>query len=148
MSVPFNRFNSLEDAAFNKKLNLAADALFWMLTNTLPVAANAVKTDITEIAAGNGYAAGGTQMAASGYTSVTGTGKLTGNITTFTASAGSMATFRYAVIYDNTATNKDLIGWYDYGSAISLAVGETFSIGSAIGGNFDATNPLLIVTQP
>ncbi len=39
-----------------------------------------------------------------------------------------MATFRYVVIYNDTATNDELIGFYDYGSDVTLANGETFTI--------------------
>jgi len=40
-------------------------------------------------------------------------------------------------LYNDTATNKELIGWWDYGSAITLASGETFTV------DFDATNGVL-----
>lgn len=51
--------------------------------------------------------------------------------------SGSVGPFQYVVIYNDTATNDELIGWYDYGSALTLANTDTFTL------DFDATNGLL-----
>lgn len=56
----FNKFNAFVEAVAEKVHNLGADTLKVMLTNVAPVATNSVKADLTEIAAGNGYTAGGT----------------------------------------------------------------------------------------
>ena len=56
-----------------------------------------------------------------------------------TASGGSVGPFRYIVFYNDTATNKELIGFWDYGSDVTLANGETFTI------DFDGTNGVLQV---
>jgi hypothetical protein len=57
----FNKFNSFVEALAEKTHNLGSDVLKVMLTNSAPSSANTIKTDITDIAAGNGYTAGGTQ---------------------------------------------------------------------------------------
>lgn len=98
-----------------------------MLTNTAPIAANSVKADITEISAGNGYTAGGTAATISSSAQTSGTYKLVLADVVFTASGGTIGPFRYAVIYDDTASNDELIGWYDYGSSITLAATESFT---------------------
>lgn len=134
----FNKFNSFVEAVAEKKHDLGSDALFVCLTNTAPVAANAVKADITEIAAGNGYVAGGAQATQAASAQTAGTYKLTINDVVFTAT-GAIGPFRYAVLYNNTATNKELIGWWDYGSSITLANGETFTV------DFDAANGVLTI---
>ena len=54
----FNKFNAFVEAVAEGKHDLGADTLKMMLTNVAPVATNSVKTDLTEIAAGNGYTAG------------------------------------------------------------------------------------------
>lgn len=130
----YNKFNSLVEAIGQKKHNLNADTLKVMLTNTLPVAANAVKADITDISAGNGYSAGGSAAASNTYVQSSGVAKLLANDVVFTASGGSIGPFRYAVIYNSTATNGELIAWWDYGSAITLLTGETFTV------DLDGTN--------
>jgi len=123
----FTKFKSFVEAVAEKVHNLGTDTLKVMLCNTAPVAANTVKADLTEIAAGNGYTAGGTQATISSSAQTTGTYKLVLADVVFTAT-GAIGPFRYAVLYNDTATNKELIGFWDYGSSISLANGGTFTV--------------------
>lgn len=124
----FNKFNSFVEAVAEKKHDLGSDALFVCLTNTAPVAANAVKADITEIAAGNGYVAGGAQATQAASAQTAGTYKLTINDVVFTAT-GAIGPFRYAVLYNDTPSSPadPLLMYWDYGSSITLADGETFT---------------------
>jgi hypothetical protein len=55
----FNKFNAFVESMAEAKHNLQTDTLKVMLTSVAPTSANSVKADLTEIAAGNGYAAGG-----------------------------------------------------------------------------------------
>lgn len=135
----FNKFNSFAEAIGRKVHNLNADTLKVALTNTAPSASNTQLSDITQISNGNGYTTGGTAAASNAYSQTSGTGKLTANDVVFTAT-GSMGPFRYAVLYNDTATNDELIGWWDYGSSITLASGETFTV------DFDATTGILTLT--
>jgi len=135
----FNKFNSFVEALAEKAHNLQSDVLKVMLSNTAPSATNAVKTDITEITAGNGYTAGGAQATQVSSAQTTGTYKLVLNDVTFTAAGGSLATFRYAVLYNDTATNDELIGWWDYGSAVTITNGNSFTV------DFDGTNGVLTI---
>src|SRR5215510_5875547 len=135
----FNKFNAFVEALGEKVHNLQSDVLKVMLSNTAPSATNAVKTDITEITAGNGYTAGGTQATQVSSAQTTGTYKLVLNDVTFTAAGGSLAAFRYAVLYNDTATNDELIGWWDYGSAVTITNGNSFTV------DFDGTNGVLTI---
>lgn len=45
---------------------------------------------------------------------------------TFTASGADFDAFRYAVLYDDTAANDELIAFYDYGTAYVLPDGQSF----------------------
>ena len=134
----FNKFNSFVEALAEKVHNLGSDTLKVMLTNTAPVATNSIKSNITEISAGNGYTAGGNTAAVTSSAQTSGTYKLVlGDPTTWTATGGSLGPFRYAVLYNDTATNKELIGWWDYGSSVTLASGESFTV------DFDPTTGVL-----
>lgn len=126
----FNKFETFSEHLAEKVHNLDTDTLKVYLSNTAPNAAtHAVKADLAEISAGNGYTAGGndTQNATSrsgGTTSITGTDVV------ITASGGSVGAFRYVPLYNDTPTSPadPLIGWWDYGSALTLADGESFTV--------------------
>ena len=123
----FNKFNAFAENLAEKVFDLGSDTLKVMLTNTAPVAANSVKADITEISAGNGYTAGGTAATISSSAQTSGTYKLVLADVVFTAT-GAIGPFRYAVLYDDTAASDQLIGWWDYGSSITITSGETFTV--------------------
>lgn len=125
----FTKFNQfVEDLGLGVH-NLDTGVLKIMLTNTAPVSTNTVKANLTEISAGNGYTAGGTD--ATGVWSETGgTASLSGTDVVFTAAGGSIGPFRYAVLYNDTPTSPadPLIGFWDNGSSITLADTETFTV--------------------
>ena len=135
----FSKFNCFTEDLAEKVHNLGADTLKILLTNTAPVASNTVKANLTEISAGNGYTAGGTAASVTSSAQTSGTYKLVLADVVFTAAGGSIGPFRYAVIYNDTPTSPadPLIGWYDYGSSITLADGETLTV------DFDPTNGVL-----
>lgn len=124
----FNKFNSFVEIMAEKGHNLGSDVLKFALTNSAPVATNTVLANITQISGTNGYTTGGTAATITSSAQTTGTYKLVLADVVFTASGGSMGPFRYVVLYNDTATNDELIGWYDYGSAVTLANGETFTV--------------------
>lgn len=139
----FNKFN-----AFVQDLALAVhnfdvstgDTLKVYLTNTAPSASDdALKADLAEIASGDGYTSGGNAAAISASSQTGGIYKLVlGDPATWT-STGTIGPFRYAVLYNDSTTAKTdpLIGWWDYGSSISLASGESFAV------DFDGTTGVL-----
>lgn len=135
----YNKFQSFVENLAESVHNLGGDTLKVMLTNTAPTATNTVLLNLTEIAAGNGYSAGGTQATISTSAQTSGTYKLVLADVVFTASGGTIGPFQYAVLYNDTPTSPadPLIGYWDYGSAITLADGETFTV------DFDATNGVL-----
>lgn len=136
----FNKFNSFVEDVAEKVHNLGADVLKIALTNSAPVATNTVLANITQITAGTGYTTGGATVSITSSAQTSGTYKLVLADVTFTAT-GSMGPFRYAVLYNDTPTSPvdPLIGWYDYGSSITLAVNETFTV------DFDPTAGALTI---
>jgi hypothetical protein len=126
----FNKFNQFVQDLATKVHNLNGDTIKVALSNTAPATTNQVFGDIVEIAAGNGYAAGGAQATFVSGAQSGGTYKLVLNDVTFTASPSSIGPFRYVVIYNATPTtpNKPLIGWYDYGTALTITAGNSFLV--------------------
>ena len=131
----FNKFNSWVEY-MTEGANIGSDQFTVALTNSAPVATNTVIADITEISYTN-CSARTITTASSAQSS--GTQKLTLTDLTLTASGGSVGPFRYVVIFDDTLAGDPLVGWYDYGSSITLASTETLLI------DFDGTNGFLTV---
>jgi len=121
----FNKFNSFVEAVAEKTHNLGSDQMKIALTNTAPVATNTVLANITEVSYTN-CSSRNVTTASSSQSSGTYTQVLTD--LTLTASGGSVGPFRYVVLYNDTATSDELIGWWDYGSSITLADTETLLI--------------------
>jgi hypothetical protein len=128
MASTFNKFNAFVANVANGAINLGSDTLKVMLSNVAPVATNSIKSDITEIAACNGYTAGGNTATLVSSTQTSGLYTLTLNNVVFTASGGSIATFQYAILYDSTAATNPLIGWFSYGSGVTVNSGETLTV--------------------
>lgn len=136
----FTKFNPFVEKLAQKVFNLNADTLKVVLSNTAPTpSTDSQLSNITQIANGNGYTTGGSTAASNAATQTSGVLKLTATDVVFTAS-GSLGPFRYAILYDDTAANDELIGYWDYGSSITLATGETFTV------DFDATTGILTIT--
>jgi hypothetical protein len=133
----YNKFNQFVQDRANKVHNLGADSLKFMLTNVSPVATNSIKSDLTEIIAGNGYTAGGEVVAITSSTQTGGTYSLvpTADVV-ITAAGGTIGPFRYVVLYNSTPTSPlaPLISWYDRGSSLTLQDGEavTLDVGATL----------------
>jgi hypothetical protein len=132
----YNKFNSFVEALAEKVHNLGADTLTIALCSTAnaPVSTNTQLSNLTQIAYTN---LSSRVLTTSTSSQTSGTYKLVINDLVLTASGGSVASFQYVVVYNDTATNDELICWFDYGSAVTLANGETLTL------DFDATNGLL-----
>lgn len=123
----------VEDLA-EKVHNLGSDTLKIALTNSAPnVATHDELADITELGAGNGYTSGGETVTISSSSQTGGAYALVGSGTVvWTASGGAIGPFRYLVFYNDTATNDELIGYYDYGSALTLNDGDDLTVSVAV----------------
>lgn len=125
----YNKIQQFVEDLAHKVHNLGSDQLTVALTAAAnaPVATNEVLVDLTEISYTN-LSTRDITTASSAHT--TGTYKLTLTDLVLTASGGAVAAFRYVVVYNNTPSSPadPLIGWYDYGSDLTLASGETLTI--------------------
>jgi len=126
----FTKFDVFTENLAEGVHDLSADTLKIMLTNSAPLVTNTVKANLTEIAGGNGYTAGGATVTITSSSQSSGVYSLVGNDVVFTASGGSVGPFRYAVLYNDTPTSPadPLIAFWDYGSSVTLASGETLTV--------------------
>lgn len=125
----YNKFNVFVADVANKVHNLGSDTLRVALVNSAPTASDTVLG--TEVSYTN---LSTRTITTTSSTQTSGTYKLILTDLVLTAS-GAVGPFRYIVIYNNTASK--LIGWYDYGSNVTLASGDTFTC------DFDNTNGVI-----
>jgi hypothetical protein len=155
-SVNINKFNNFVQNLADGAINLNTDTLMILLTNTAPVAADTVvdtttttctvksSSNAAEITpgSGTGYTKGGAAPTNTGVSQSGGIAKLILQPYTWTAAGAGFGPFRYVVLYDNTAgtsSTRPVIGWYDYGSSVTLTSVQTFSV------PFDTTNGVFTI---
>lgn len=142
----FNKLNGFVEHLAEKVHNLGADQLMVALSNTAPgsesvppsgATAACVLANVTQISYTNCSSRNLTTTASAQTGGVYG---LTVNDLVLTASGGSVGPFRYIYVLNDTPSSPadPLIGYYDYGSSITLADGETLTL--------DFTSTLLTVT--
>jgi hypothetical protein len=139
----FTKYNAFIDEVSKGGHNLTTCVYKIALTNTAP-------TPLTDTvwstgvypapAAANNYTAGGNTPTVTSAATASYIFKLVLADTVYTATAGGIGPFRYAIMYNSSATNK-VVGYYDYGSSITLNDTETFTV------DFDPTNGAIQMTM-
>lgn len=134
----YNKLNSFVEAMAEEVHNLGSDQIVVALCATAnsPVSTNTKLSDLTEISYAN-LSSRNVTTVSSGQTG--GIYRLKLQDLALSASGGSVAAFQYIVLYNDTAGNDELIGWYDYGSALTLADGESLTI------DFDGSNGVFTI---
>ena len=99
--------------------DLTANTLKLAFTDTAPTTATHVYADIASPLALTNMATS-VALTGTGYTQSTGTATLAASTWTGTSQTGNFGPFRYIAVYNDSATNKNVIGWYDYGSELTL----------------------------
>lgn len=141
----FVKLNGFVEHLAEKVHNLGADTLTVALSNTAPGSestpptgstAACILANVTPVV----YTYLSTRVITTSTSAQTsGTYKLVLEDLVLTSTGGSTGPFRYVYIYNDTATNDELIGYYDYGSSITLNAGETLTI------DFDGSAGVLTV---
>ena len=121
----FNKFNSFVEAVAEGTHNLGSNQLTLALSNTAPTASNSVLADITQITYTN---LSTRNLTTTSSAQSSGLYKLVVSDITLTSTGGSTGPFRYVVVYNDTAASDPLIGWYDYGSSLTLLDGESLAV--------------------
>jgi hypothetical protein len=139
-------FNKVNDFVVNAvhNMDLESDQVVVALSNTAPSSettdpstdGNGILGNVTEVAYTN---LSSRNVTTTSSTQTSGTYKLVLSDITLTSSGGSTGPFRYVYIYNDTvATPADpLIGYYDYGSSLTLNDGDSLTI------DFSAANGVL-----
>jgi len=123
----FNKVNSFVEALAEKVHNLGSDQLKVALTNTAHTSTWTQLSDLTQISYTNLSGANPLNLTTSSSAQTLGTYKLVLADLVLTAT-GEVGPFRYIYIYNDTATDKELIGYYNYGSSITMQDTDTFTI--------------------
>lgn len=131
----YTKVNSFVEALAEKVHNLGSDTLKVALTNTVHTASWTQLSNLT-LATGCPANLDSVTLTVSTSAQTDGTYKLVIADKTITAT-GAAGPFQYVYIYNDTATNDELIAYYDYGSAVTLGTGDTFTL------DFDGTNGVL-----
>jgi len=139
----YNKFNAFVEHLATGVHNFTSDSTCTLkvalcASANAPVAGNSVLADLTQISYTN---CSSRDLAISSSSQTAGLYKLVLSDLTLTASGGSVGPFRYVVVYndDPTSPADPLVGWYDYGSNLTLADGDSLLI------DFSPTNGIIQV---
>lgn len=135
MALTFNKHNSFVEAEAEKVHNLGADTLTVALcaAANAPTASNTVLANLTQISYTN---LSSRVITTTSSSQTSGTYKLVLQDLVLTAS-GDVGPFQYVEVYNDTASNDELMGYINYGSEITLHSGDSITI------DFDGTNGLI-----
>lgn len=143
----FNKVNDFVKNAVHN-MDLESDQIVIALTNTAPASessnpasdGNGILGNLTQVSYSN--LSGDRNVTTSSSSQTSGVYKLVLADKTLTASGGSIGPFRYVYLFNDTVTSPadPLIGYYDYGSSLTLNDGDSFTV------DFSAANGVLQIT--
>jgi hypothetical protein len=141
VAAAFQRFNVLTQHVLEAKHNFLTNTFKLFLTNTAPNSEDSFRSDLVEIAAGNGYPLLGI-VAPVVLLRVGTKTTISAPPVIIAASGGSVGPFQYVVLYNSTSGTRPLVGWWDYGSPVTLQSSETLTV------QFDALNGVFSIDIP
>lgn len=138
-SVAINKFDQFAEDIAHKVHDLSGDSFVVFLTDTAPTASDETIADITQ--ADYTYCSS-RALTVSSSAQTAGVYKWSISDITLSASGGSVGPFRYVGIYNDTPTSPadPLVCWYDYGSSVTMADGDSLDI------DFDDASGVLTIT--
>ncbi len=130
MAATFNKFQTfmLQVGQGAHQMHAAGHAYKAYLSNEQPLVTDDVVADIAEVANvanETNHGVGGADVE-NDWGETSGQGIMTGVDKVYEAAGGQVGPFQFVVLYNVTGTL--LVGWWDYGSAITLEIGETFTL--------------------
>lgn len=137
----FNKYNDFTRALLAGTHQFGTHVIKAAFSNTAPLVTHTQLSQAAQIATAGGYtggAGGGLVLDSVTLTTAAGVAKVDIADEVFTASA-DVGPFRYVILYNDTAANDPLIGWYDYGSSITLRASESLTL------DFDGAGGVLTV---
>ena len=129
----FQKVNQASADFLNGVHNCNSNTFKVYLSDSAPSATTTVYGTPADLSTGGGYTSGGAAVPGTACSQTSGTASLTGSNVVFTATTG-FGPFRYAILYDATDSSKRTLGYFDYGSEVTLGASETFTVawGSSI----------------
>lgn len=134
MAVSLSKINSFVENLALQLVNLNGSPTV-ALTNTAHTSTWDELADLTQVSYTNLSARA---ITITSVTQTTGTLKAIYTDLVLTAS-GAVGPFQYVYVYDDASTGDKLLWYYDYGSPVTMASGDTFTI------DFDATNGVVTI---
>lgn len=133
----WNKFNDFSEQLVRGVHDFDANTFKVVLANSAPSASDTQLSQITtQLSTGGGYTSGGEATTIT-ISETSGTTTVSGTEIVWTGTGAGFGPFRYAVLYNDSTTSPTdaLIAWFDYGSSISVAASETFTL------KFNNANP-------
>ena len=116
-------FNEFAESVADGRIDLDTDTFKVAFTSTVPADTDAVPTwgaggttneSSNEVSAGGGYTAGGETLGSVTFSQSSGVATFDGaNITWTSSGSGDPTNIKSAILYSDTATNKDCVAWID-----------------------------------
>lgn len=125
----FTKYSDFVEQLCRGKHDFGSHTFKVALSNGTPSAAHVSLSDITELSTANGYTAGGATTTI-GISETSGTVTITATDPAAWTASGAGITFRYAALYNDTATSPAdaLVAYWDNGASTTVTAGNTLTV--------------------
>lgn len=125
----YSKYFDFVEQLCNGVHNFSSHTFKVALSNGTPSQSHTTLSAITELGTANGYTAGGATTTI-GITETAGTVTVTATDPAAWTASGAGITFRYAALYNDTATSPAdaLVAYWDNGSSTTVTAGNTLTV--------------------